>query len=262
MARRQSGSRSQRRLGTEYPSSSQRVRLSLAPVSGRWQAHASRLTALLLLAVLGWVIYAIFDSSRFYVYGAEVEGNTVVTPAEVYTASGMEGLSVFWVDPTAIAARVETLPNVRSAQVRVELPARAIITVEERQPELVWQTGDTLWWVDAEGTILPPRAVLTNTLTIIDADAQVVTSGQVLNSSVVEAAIALRQLLPDLSVMRYSQATGISFQTREGWPVYLGDAQNMDAKLTILVALYKDLLARGVSPQFIDVRFVERPFYK
>jgi len=36
----------------------------------------------------------------------------------------------------------------------------------------------------------------------------------------------------------------------------------MDAKLTVLVALRKDLLARGVSPEFIDVRFVERPFYR
>ncbi len=36
----------------------------------------------------------------------------------------------------------------------------------------------------------------------------------------------------------------------------------MDAKLTILVALRKDLLARNVAPEFIDVRFVERPYYK
>jgi hypothetical protein len=36
----------------------------------------------------------------------------------------------------------------------------------------------------------------------------------------------------------------------------------MDAKLTILVALRNDLLARGASPGFIDVRFVEKPFYR
>jgi hypothetical protein len=62
--------------------------------------------------------------------------------------------------------------------------------------------------------------------------------------------------------MDYSHTTGISFTTREGWPVYLGDGKNMEAKLTILVALRQDLMTRGVSPEFIDVRFVERPFYK
>ena len=77
-----------------------------------------------------------------------------------------------------------------------------------------------------------------------------------------ETAQSLRRLLPELPVMNYSRATGVSFTTGEGWPVYLGDGRDMDAKLTILVNLRKDLMARGVTPEFIDVRFVERPFYE
>jgi cell division protein FtsQ len=180
----------------------------------------------------------------------------------VYTTSGLEGLSVFWVDPSAVAGRVETLPNVRAAHVKVRLPAQVIISVEERTPEIVWQTGETLWWVDGEGIIFPPRADLSGALTIVDTDAQPVSPGQALDLSIIEAALSLRRLLPELPAMSYSRTTGISFITGEGWPVYLGDGRNMDAKLTILVTLRKDLMARGVSPQFIDVRFVERPFYE
>jgi cell division septal protein FtsQ len=138
-----------------------------------------------------------------------------------------------------------------------------IITVEERAPEIVWQTGDARWWVDAEGIIFPPHDdQLSDALTIIDADAQPVTAGQALDPSIMEAAQSLRRLLPDLPVMHYSRSTGISFTTGEGWPVFVGDGQNMDAKLTILVVLRKDLLARDVTPEFIDVRFEEKPFYK
>jgi cell division protein FtsQ len=220
------------------------------------------LIAALLLAALGWMAYALFTSPNFYVYDVEVQGNSVVTPEEVYAASGLEGMSVFWVNPAAIAQRVEELPNVKAAQVKVRLPARVVVAVQERAPALVWQTGEARWWVDGEGTVVPLRAEIPDALTIVDADAQPVSAGQVLDPSILEATQALRQLLPELRVLNYSQATGISFKTREGWPVYLGDGRQMMAKLTVLVTLRKDLLARGASPEFIDVRYVDKPFYK
>ena len=262
MTRRRNGRRSQRRLGRQYPSSARRVRFALTPAPGRWQTLVSRLVAATLLVFSGWVIYAIFNSSSFYVYDIQVRGNAAVTSMEVFSTSDLEGLSVFWVDPAAVARRVETLPNVRLAHVKVRLPARVIVTLEERTPVILWKTGEANWWVDAEGVIFPPRADLSDALTIIDTDAEPVSPGEALDPSIMETAQSLRRLLPELPVMNYSRATGVSFTTGEGWPVYLGDGRDMDAKLTILVNLRKDLMARGVTPEFIDVRFVERPFYE
>jgi cell division protein FtsQ len=262
VARRRTGRRSQRRLGTTYPSSAKRIRLALRPVSVRWYAAVSRLAAASLLVLAGWAIYAMFKSPNFYVYDAEVLGNAAVRAEEVYAISDLEGISIFWVDPEDVAGRVEKLPDVRSAHVDVRLPARVIINVEERVPEIVWQTGDGLWWVDPEGIVFPPHADLSDTLTIVDTDAQPVSPGQRLDPTIIETAQSLRRFLPNLRVMEYSRTTGISFTTGEGWPVYLGDGRNMDAKLTILVNLRQDLLARGVKPEFVDVRYVEKPFYK
>lgn len=262
MTRRRAGRRSQRRLGTQYYSTAPRTPFSLAPAAPRWQAVGPRLIAALLLVILGWTTYYIFSSPRFYVYGVEVQGNVLVAAEEVYAATELEGVSIFWVDSDQTAARVEALPSVKSAQVKVRLPAHVFITIEERNPEFVWQIGDAQWWVDVEGTVIPSRTVLSDTLTIIDIDAQPVSPGQALDPSIIEAAHSLRRLLPELRVMHYSRATGISFNTPEGWPVHLGDGQNMDAKLTILINLRKDLLAHGTAPEFIDIRFVEKPFYK
>jgi cell division protein FtsQ len=262
VVRRRNGRRSERRLGRQYPSSARRVRFALTPAPGRWQTLVSRLVAAVLLVFSGWVIYAIFNSSNFYVYDIQVRGNAAVTTEEVYSTSDLEGLSVFWVDPAAVARQVEMLPNVRSANVKVRLPARVVVTVEERRPVILWKTGESEWWVDAEGVIFPPHADLSDALTIIDTDAEPVSSGEALDPSIIETAQSLRRLLPELPEMNYSRATGVSFTTGEGWPVYLGDGRDMDAKLTILVNLRKDLMARGVTPEFIDVRFVERPFYK
>jgi cell division septal protein FtsQ len=240
VTRRRAGRRSQRRLGTQYYSTAQRTPFSLAPAAPKWQAVGPRLMAALLLVILGWTTYYIFSSPRFYVYGVEVQGNVLVAAEEVYAATELEGVSIFWVDSDQTAARVEALPSVKSAQVKVRLPAQVVITIEERNPEFVWQIGDAQWWIDVEGTVIPSRTVLSNTLTIIDIDAQPVSPGQALDPSII----------------------GISFNTPEGWPVHLGDGQNMDAKLTILINLRKDLLARGTAPEFIDIRFVEKPFYK
>jgi cell division protein FtsQ len=262
VTRKRSGRRSQRRLGTQYHSSARHVRFSLGPTTSGWRAGGFRLIGVLLLVILGWATYVIFNSPGFYISEIEVQGNASVTAAEVYAVSELEDVSIFWVNPAEIAARVETLPNVKSAQVKVRLPARITIAIQERQPELVWQTGDTRWWVDTQGTIMPYRADLGDALTIIDIESQPISSNQELDPTILEAAYSLRRLLPDLRVMHYSRATGISFQTPEGWPVHLGDGQDMDAKLTILVTLRKDLLTRGVAPEFIDIRFVESPFYK
>jgi cell division protein FtsQ len=225
--------------------------------------RGSRLIAAVLVALAGWGLYSLFNSSSFYVYSAEVQGNVVLSPVEVFAASGLEGTSIFWVDPEAVACKLTAaLPNVRAAHVVTRLPARVMITVEERAPALVWRTGDTQWWVDADGVIVPPRAELSDALTIIDTDAQPVWPGQRVDVSVLGAVRTLHHWLPELSVMDYSHTKGIGFHTQEGWPIYMGDEQNMDTKLTILVALRKQLLAQSVTPQFIDVRFVNRPFYQ
>jgi cell division septal protein FtsQ len=262
VTRRRTGRRSQRRLGTQYHTSAKHVRLSLTPAVNRWQGLGSRFITTLLLVILGWAIYAVFDSPNFYVFAAEIQGNTAITPNEIYAVSDIEGMSAFWINPHDVEARIESLAGIKSAQVKIRLPARVIIKVEERSPELIWQTGDARWWIDAEGTVVPPRGDLPGALTIIDSDAQPVAPGQQLDPQILAATHSLHRLLPELPVMNYSRSTGLSFTTAEGWPVYLGDGKNMDAKLTILVALRKELLAKGVSPQFIDVRFVERPFYK
>ena len=66
-----------------------------------------------LLVFSGWVIYAIFNSSSFFVYDIQVRGNAAVTSEEVYSTTDLEGLSVFWVDPAAVARARGMIPALR-----------------------------------------------------------------------------------------------------------------------------------------------------
>ena len=96
---------------------------------------------------------------------------------------------------------------------------------------------------------------------MIDTDGQLVSPGQQVPSPVMEAALALHELVPDLSAMYYGRATGISFKTPEGWLVRVGDSHAMKAKLMVAAALRNQLLEQGASPQGIDVRYPDTPFY-
>ena len=262
LRQRRTGRRSKRRLGTKrYRSHATALNIRLIPLGDT--RRASRALAAVLLALLIWVVYSIFNSDSFYVYSAKVEGNVSVTPEQVFGASQLEGLNIFWVDPEQAARSVlERLPNIRSAQVTAQLPARVVISVEERVPYLVLHTGDKEWWVDEEGVAYAPGSGQSQGLVVTDNDARPLRAGQRLDPQVIPAIRALRYWLPKLSRAFYSEDTGIGFHTSEGWPVYLGDGTDMEAKLRIVKALYDQFKAQNRAPDAIAARFVGGPAYK
>jgi cell division protein FtsQ len=214
------------------------------------------------LALLAWSVYVLFSASIFFVYGAEIEGNMAVTSQEIYAASGIDSQSVFWISSAEVANRIMALPNIKSASVTVSLPAQVSVKVVERQPELLWQTGDTVWWVDQEGTIVPPKEEMEGMLRIIDDDHQPLEPGNQIDLSIVRGARRLRLFAPDVFLIRYSRANGLTVATPEGWPVFLGDGEEIKAKLVALTSVLADLEARNITPLYIDMRNPLRPVFQ
>ena len=257
--------RSELRLGAQsinYGTQPARPRVSLTPALKFWQKWGAKIVGLLFLSALGGTLYALFSSPQFFVYTAEIRGNMALSAYEIYTISEIDSQSIFWLDPGEIAKKIEALPNIKSASVAVALPAAVTIEIIERRPELLWQTGDTVWWVDQEGTIVPPKKDLRGMLRIIDDEQQPLQPGYQIDQTIVEGAQTLRLLVPEVSVIRYSRAQGLLAATPEGWPVYLGDGSQIKAKLVVLTELLADLQSRKVRPAFIDIRDPMRPVYQ
>ena len=234
----------------------------MRPVLKFWRVRGAKLTAIFILAGLGWGLYALFSTPLFFVYGAEIQGNVAVSSREIYNASGIDSQSIFWIGPAEVIDRIMTLPNIKSALVSVSLPAKVTIEVIERRPELLWQTGETVWWVDQEGTIVPPRGDVDGMLRIIDDDRKPLEAGYRVDPTIIQGAQTLRILAPDVSVIRYSRSQGLTVATPEGWPVYLGDGSQIKAKLVVLTAVLADLKARNVTPAYINVSNPLRVVYK
>jgi len=259
--------RSEMRLGTQtinYETTATRPALSVTPILKFWQLRGASIAGIVVLVLLGWVFYSLFATPSFYVYGATIKGNSAVSAREIYTVSQIDSQSIFWVNPAQVAARVSALPNIKSAQVSVALPAHVVIDVVERRTPLLWQAGEQVWWVDQEGTIVPPRDNVDDSdmLRIIDDDRQPLEVGYQIDPTIIKGAQALRLLAPDVSVIRHTRALGLIVATPEGWPVYLGDGSEMRAKLIVLSKLLADVREENVTPSYIDLRNPLRPVYK
>ncbi len=257
--------RSELRLGVQtinYQTTAARPSLSMTPVLKFWQVRGPKLSGVLFLILLGWSVYFLFSTPLFFVYGAEIQGNVAVSSREIYAASGIDSQSIFWVDPDEVVDRILMLPNIKSASVSASLPAKVTIKVVERRPELLWQTDETVWWVDQEGMVVPPKGNITGMLRIIDDDRQPLQAGYQVDPTIVRGAQMLHILAPDVSVIRYSRSQGLTVATSEGWPVYLGDGTEIKAKLVVLTAVLADLKERNVTPAYIDLHNPLRPVYK
>lgn len=263
--KKQKPRRSELRLGKQaanYQSATVQSQLSIMPLIANLQARQTKLMALVILFILSWGIYYLFVTPTFFIYGADIRGYEAVSVHEIYVASDLDTKSIFWVNPSQVAANIMALPNIKSAQVTVQLPATVIIEVSERTPELLWQTGDTVWWVDGEGIVVPPRGDTEGMLRVVDNDQQPVEVGYQVDPTIVRGAQMLRMLTPGLSEIRHSRSLGLTVASPEGWPIYLGDGSEMRRKLVSLTAILEKVRSQDLTLSYIDLRDPLRPVYK
>jgi len=113
-----------------------------------------RAAALLIVLASAAAIYGVSASSAFVARTVSIEGATWTGDDVVReTLGAVEGANLFTLHTSELEQRLVTLPAVRSAQVAVTLPDGIGIRLQEREPLLVWQTGEDRWLVDREGMV-------------------------------------------------------------------------------------------------------------
>jgi hypothetical protein len=109
---------------------------------------------------------------------------------------------------------------------------------------------------------LPARGELIEATVIVDVDERPIQPGDRVDPQVIAGAQKLCSLIPGLTTVQYASYTGISFQSEQGWPIYLGQGEDIEQKVAIMKALLQEVAAKGSPPQFVDLRFKGRPYYK
>jgi cell division septal protein FtsQ len=259
-SKRKSRKRSRAKRGHAYEIAKASIKLSSRPLVGVWQLRGGAALSALLLAALSLLTSQFFTNYGFYVYEATVQGNQFVEADEIYAASDLEGMSMFWINPEKTEAGISNLLSVKEARVNCRLPNQVTIEVLERQPQGIWQRGEARYWFDDMGIILPLRDELEGMLLIQDLRAGSLELGHRIDPEIIASALELRQLLPEATAFQYSEDKGFTFDQR-GYPIYFGTG-DIAEKVAILNALLQELASEGVQPEFVDVRFKESPCYK
>lgn len=110
------------------------------------------LALLVVVALVGAGIYAVYFSSWLAVAGIDVTGADTVSATEVRVVAAVStGGPLATVDLAAIRARVESLAPVRSADVSREWPDRVRVAITERVAVAVVEIGGQLRAMDSEG---------------------------------------------------------------------------------------------------------------
>jgi len=219
---------------------------------------------LLALVVASALLVWFFLDPQFYIYEIEVGGNTWVSADEVYRASGLHCVSIFYVDRAQVAESIcQEVPGVIQASVSCGWPSRVHIGIRERKASFVWRTGRVAFVVDRAGHVLEPDdGSHEGLLSVRDLDEQPLEPGDRVNRTALDTASRLHSLLPDVGVFDYSGARGVSFVDRRGWRIFFGDGQGLAEKVASMHVLVDKIASSGASVEFIDLRFVNSPYYR
>ena len=129
---------------------------------------ASRVLAGVVLVASAAALYGMTASPAFRLRdgGVIVRGAGFTGEAAVRSAIGLDGdarPNLFALDTSRLAANLRALPAIDAhrsdaASVRVALPDRLVVEVQERVPILVWQVGERRLLIDVHGVVLSELA--------------------------------------------------------------------------------------------------------
>ena len=266
-----------------------RVRVPMASL--RQIFFSARWLSLGLLALSIYALTLVGLDENFYLTAIPVEGVISVPATEVVQASRLAGSHIFAADPNAAAqAIMDHVSGVISATVTLTWPNQVSIKILEDSPIAIWVEGSNQFWVTRTGRLIPARS---ESLGLLMIQSEVASNGETASASLQETAVPttnlsetetsedeavtanirfvpqdvlagalqLRQLRPNIDRLFYRPSSGLSFQDGRGWRVYFGTGTDMTQKLVVYETIVEELLAQGLTPQYVSVSNQEKPYY-
>ncbi len=260
-----------------------RVRLPLASL--RQIVLSARWLSLGLLALSIYALTLIGMDENFYVTAVPVEGVISIPATEVVQASHLAGSHIFAAHPGMAAQEImDNVPGIISATVTLTWPNQVQINVTEDSPIAIWIEGSNQYWVTRTGRLIPARsaslgllmiqsevepgaagvetAVATTTATEGEVGVETINpNAHFIPHDVLAGALQLKQLRPNIDRLFYRPSSGLSFQDGRGWRVFFGTGTDMLQKLVVYETIVEELLAQGLTPQYVSVSNQAKPYY-
>ncbi|MBE0408745.1 MAG: hypothetical protein IBX69_03325 [Anaerolineales bacterium] len=234
-----------------------------------------RLVSGVMVAGLLFCIYTLWTSPDFKVNAATIEGLERVTWEEVILVAGVLDKPIFIIEPPKVQEDLHrAFPEFANIFVKVELPAKVLILVEERQPILAWKESQHVLWVDKYGISFPPRGESAPEITVeaLSPLSQSIPESifddeildhQLLSIDMVSAIMALSVKSPENTPLVYIQDHGLGWRDQRGWDVFFGRYdEEVEMKIDLYEAIIEYLAKQQTQPVLISVEHLHAPYYR
>ncbi len=243
---------------------------------------------LLIVAVVGIGINFALSSPTFHVQRVHINGTQNAGLIAAIQHMGIQGQDIFLLSQATVLGRLGALPLVGSASLDIQLPNTVTVTIQERVPVLLWQSGRTIYGLAQNGVAIALLSELSGSnhlATVVDKRQGVnMHPGTRIDAAQIAFAQQLLQQLPDVQgvapfSLQYVDRITTNGHTEpanqagsgcyivvsaQGWQAYIGDAVNSNPLANRLLELRQVLsIAQQEHVQLatIDLRFGLRPTY-
>lgn len=199
-----------------------------------------------------------------------IEGTSQLTQSELLSMCGtQEPVNLFVVSPSAIEKAIAN--DVRFEKVETEYfwPGVLVVRVKERIPALYIACSYKGYaQVDYNGVVMSVSDG------IKEADAPVlsgVVTGNIFFGDTIKEKNVLeilgflskldKEVTDSISEIAVDSGNNVKFNLRYGYPILLGNADNISDKLDIFITVFNDIKTKNIRAEYIDLTFA-KPYIK
>lgn len=199
-----------------------------------------------------------------------IEGTSQLTQSELLSMCGtQEPVNLFVVSPSAIEKAIANDVRFEKAETEYFWPGVLVVRVKERIPALYIACSYKGYaQVDYNGVVMSVSDG------IKEADAPVlsgVVTGNIFFGDTIKEKNVLeilgflskldKEVTDSISEIAVDASNNVKFNLRYGYPILLGNADNISDKLDIFITVFNDIKTKNIRAEYIDLTFA-KPYIK
>ncbi len=199
-----------------------------------------------------------------------IEGTSQLTQSELLSMCGtQEPVNLFVVSPSAIEKAIANDVRFEKAETEYFWPGVLVVRVKERIPALyIAYSYKGYAQVDYNGVVMSVSDG------IKEADAPVlsgVVTGNIFFGDTIKEKNVLeilgflskldKEVTDSISEIAVDSGNNVKFNLRYGYPILLGNADNISDKLDIFITVFNDIKTKNIRAEYIDLTFA-KPYIK
>lgn len=199
-----------------------------------------------------------------------IEGTSQLTQSELLSMCGtQEPVNLFVVSPSAIEKAIANDVRFEKAETEYFWPGVLVVRVKERIPALYIACSYKGYaQVDYNGIVMSVSDG------IKEADAPVlsgVVTGNIFFGDTIKEKNVLeilgflskldKEVTDSISGIAVDSGNNVKFNLRYGYPILLGNADNISDKLDIFITVFNDIKTKNIRAEYIDLTFA-KPYIK